>query len=156
MQYRLSSRLLATLQQQHPIFTSTLRLKRRHSNHDHLKQSYCKLEPKMSTSARRRLMRDFKVQSPLLSEFITNQNLTEIQRMQTDPPAGVSASPIQDNVMIWYVSSPSTLHEVSTLQEPSKTYKFDLQECRHHRPSRHPLRRWHIPPRDALRRAIPE
>lgn len=39
---------------------------------------------KMSTAARRRLMRDFK-------------------RMQTDPPAGVSASPIQDNVMTWYV-----------------------------------------------------
>lgn len=39
---------------------------------------------KMSTAARRRLMRDFK-------------------RMQTDPPAGVSASPIQDNVMTWFV-----------------------------------------------------
>ncbi|KFL60624.1 ubiquitin-conjugating enzyme E2 2 [Trichophyton rubrum CBS 118892] len=39
----------------------------------------------MSTSARRRLMRDFK-------------------RMQTDPPAGVSASPIADNVMTWYSS----------------------------------------------------
>lgn len=37
---------------------------------------------KMSTAARRRLMRDFK-------------------RMQTDPPAGVSASPIADNVMTW-------------------------------------------------------
>ncbi|KAF3284280.1 Ubiquitin-conjugating enzyme E2 2 [Orbilia oligospora] len=37
---------------------------------------------KMSTTARRRLMRDFK-------------------RMQTDPPAGVSASPIADNVMTW-------------------------------------------------------
>ncbi|KAK3991343.1 kinesin heavy chain [Cladorrhinum sp. PSN332] len=36
----------------------------------------------MSTSARRRLMRDFK-------------------RMQTDPPAGVSASPVPDNVMTW-------------------------------------------------------
>ncbi|KAG7145908.1 Ubiquitin-conjugating enzyme E2 2 like protein [Verticillium longisporum] len=34
----------------------------------------------MSTAARRRLMRDFK-------------------RMQTDPPAGVSASPVPDNVM---------------------------------------------------------
>jgi ubiquitin-conjugating enzyme E2 A len=37
----------------------------------------------MSTTARRRLMRDFK-------------------RMQTDPPAGVSASPVADNVMTWY------------------------------------------------------
>ncbi|PNY29374.1 Ubiquitin-conjugating enzyme E2 2 [Tolypocladium capitatum] len=37
---------------------------------------------RMSTAARRRLMRDFK-------------------RMQTDPPAGVSASPIPDNVMTW-------------------------------------------------------
>ncbi|KAK8080475.1 Ubiquitin-conjugating enzyme e2 2 [Apiospora hydei] len=36
----------------------------------------------MSTAARRRLMRDFK-------------------RMQTDPPAGVSASPVPDNVMTW-------------------------------------------------------
>lgn len=26
--------------------------------------------------------------------------------MQTDPPAGVSASPVPDNVMTWYVSSP--------------------------------------------------
>ncbi|KAL6836401.1 ubiquitin-conjugating enzyme E2 [Trichoderma sp. SZMC 28015] len=39
----------------------------------------------MSTAARRRLMRDFK-------------------RMQTDPPAGVSASPIPDNVMTWFVA----------------------------------------------------
>ncbi|OAP54136.1 ubiquitin-conjugating enzyme E2 2 [Fonsecaea erecta] len=36
----------------------------------------------MSTAARRRLMRDFK-------------------RMQTDPPTGVSASPLADNVMTW-------------------------------------------------------
>ncbi|KAK9462142.1 ubiquitin-conjugating enzyme [Lipomyces oligophaga] len=36
----------------------------------------------MSTTARRRLMRDFK-------------------RMQQDPPAGVSASPVSDNVMTW-------------------------------------------------------
>ncbi|KAL7822949.1 ubiquitin-conjugating enzyme E2 [Trichoderma gracile] len=41
----------------------------------------------MSTAARRRLMRDFK-------------------RMQTDPPAGVSASPIPDNVMTWLVLPP--------------------------------------------------
>jgi len=26
-----------------------------------------------------------------------------LQRMQTDPPAGVSASPVADNVMTWYV-----------------------------------------------------
>lgn len=25
------------------------------------------------------------------------------QRMQTDPPTGVSASPVPDNVMTWYV-----------------------------------------------------
>lgn len=25
------------------------------------------------------------------------------QRMQTDPPAGVSASPVADNVMTWYI-----------------------------------------------------
>lgn len=45
----------------------------------------------MSTAARRRLMRDFK-------------------RMQTDPPAGVSASPISDNVMTWYAL---LIHSVS-------------------------------------------
>lgn len=39
-------------------------------------------QTEMSTAARRRLMRDFK-------------------RMQTDPPAGVSASPVPDNVMTW-------------------------------------------------------
>ncbi|KAJ4402862.1 Ubiquitin-conjugating enzyme E2 2 [Didymella pomorum] len=47
---------------------------------------YLEIQSIMSTAARRRLMRDFK--SP--------------QRMQTDPPAGVSASPIADNVMTWY------------------------------------------------------
>lgn len=36
----------------------------------------------MSTPAKRRLMRDFK-------------------RLQTDPPAGVSGAPCQDNVLIW-------------------------------------------------------
>jgi ubiquitin-conjugating enzyme E2 A len=45
----------------------------------HLDLSICAI---MSTAARRRLMRDFK-------------------RMQTDPPAGVSASPVADNVMTW-------------------------------------------------------
>lgn len=50
------------------------------------------LQAKMSTAARRRLMRDFK-------------------RMQTDPPAGVSASPIADNVMTWYVGP--ILHSAS-------------------------------------------
>lgn len=29
------------------------------------------------------------------------------QRMQTDPPAGVSASPIADNVMTWLVAIPT-------------------------------------------------
>ena len=33
--------------------------------------------------------------------------MRDFKRMQTDPPAGVSASPIQDNVMTWYaISSP--------------------------------------------------
>jgi len=49
----------------------------------------------MSTAARRRLMRDFK-------------------RMQTDPPAGVSASPIADNVMTWYTFP--FLHQLSREQ----------------------------------------
>lgn len=54
----------------------------------------------MSTPARRRLMRDFKV-SFLTPPFSCFTN-TFLQRMQTDPPAGVSASPIADNVMTWY------------------------------------------------------
>ena len=36
----------------------------------------------MSTAARKRLMRDFK-------------------RLQNDPPAGVSGSPLDNNVMVW-------------------------------------------------------
>lgn len=36
----------------------------------------------MSTPARRRLMRDFK-------------------RLQTDPPAGVSGAPTDNNIMLW-------------------------------------------------------
>lgn len=36
----------------------------------------------MSTAARRRLMRDFK-------------------RLQQDPPAGISAAPNPDNIMVW-------------------------------------------------------
>ncbi|KAI1616706.1 ubiquitin-conjugating enzyme E2 2 [Exophiala viscosa] len=68
----------------------------------------------MSTSARRRLMRDFKVcaHSPISSLALPaptlrfrshgTECLTQFpQRMQTDPPAGVSASPIADNVMTW-------------------------------------------------------
>lgn len=31
--------------------------------------------------------------------------MRDFKRMQTDPPAGVSASPIADNVMTWYVLS---------------------------------------------------
>ncbi|CAG8219697.1 unnamed protein product [Penicillium salamii] len=51
----------------------------------------------MSTSARRRLMRDFK-------------------RMQTDPPAGVSASPVADNVMTWYaISLPQSVNRAMKL-----------------------------------------
>lgn len=51
-------------------------------------------------------MRDFKVcHSPVIMCFIKHQVLTlALQRMQTDPPAGVSASPIPDNVMTWYVT----------------------------------------------------
>jgi len=64
----------------------------------------------MSTSARRRLMRDFKV-CPAILLPVPNLDLVHSdptgnitdpqQRMQTDPPAGVSASPIADNVMTW-------------------------------------------------------
>ena len=61
-------------------------------------------QAKMSTAARRRLMRDFK-------------------RMQTDPPAGVSASPIADNVMTWYVSLVLHCH---FLPPPSEDYTLQL------------------------------
>eukprot|EP01088_Endostelium_zonatum_P000551 TRINITY_DN1079_c0_g1_i1.p1 TRINITY_DN1079_c0_g1~~TRINITY_DN1079_c0_g1_i1.p1 ORF type:complete len:153 (+),score=29.85 TRINITY_DN1079_c0_g1_i1:111-569(+) len=37
----------------------------------------------MSTPSRRRLMKDFK-------------------RLQTDPPAGISGSPLENNIMIWH------------------------------------------------------
>ncbi|KAJ5344434.1 Ubiquitin-conjugating enzyme E2 2 [Penicillium brevicompactum] len=58
----------------------------------------------MSTSARRRLMRDFKLSSlahisishdlhPLLSHLLYSY--------ANRPPAGVSASPVADNVMTW-------------------------------------------------------
>lgn len=87
--------------------------------------------PTMSTAARRRLMRDFK-------------------RMQTDPPAGVSASPIADNVMTWYESS---TNYPSLRRFPTNT---QAQERRHHRTLRHTLRRRHLPPRNALRRAVPQ
>ena len=40
------------------------------------------LVTKMSTSARRRLMRDFK-------------------RLQEDPPAGVSGAPTDNNILLW-------------------------------------------------------
>ncbi|GAB7337837.1 hypothetical protein MBLNU457_4236t2 [Dothideomycetes sp. NU457] len=68
----------------------------------------------MSTSARRRLMRDFKVSPLPLHRFRLKDGHSRAftfrlvkwysrssQRMQTDPPAGVSASPVADNVMTW-------------------------------------------------------
>lgn len=39
--------------------------------------------------------------------------MRDFKRMQTDPPAGVSASPIADNVMTWYVH----LHKSSSPAE---------------------------------------
>ncbi|RMX84600.1 hypothetical protein D0868_15457 [Hortaea werneckii] len=56
----------------------------------------------MSTAARRRLMRDFK-------------------RMQTDPPAGVSASPIADNVMTWYANTYTSNHTSTSAANPPPT-----------------------------------
>lgn len=84
--------------------------------------------PAMSTSARRRLMRDFKVCSPrilLLAtttfifrsiqfRIVSSTCANNVQRMQTDPPAGVSASPVADNVMTWYVDSDPTPTTFST------------------------------------------
>jgi hypothetical protein len=75
----------------------------------------------MSTAARRRLMRDFKVRHHPRVQLcarcntniaVTRAVLTSVQRMQMDPPAGVSASPIADNVMTWYDSPhpPRTRH----------------------------------------------
>jgi ubiquitin-conjugating enzyme E2 A len=59
----------------------------------------------MSTAARRRLMRDFKVRVTSLNiQGMYRASLLILmisQRMQTDPPAGVSASPVPDNVMTW-------------------------------------------------------
>lgn len=37
--------------------------------------------------------------------------MRDFKRMQTDPPAGVSASPISDNVMTWYGSPSACLKE---------------------------------------------
>lgn len=68
-------------------------------------------------------MRDFKVSPATLcppppgseisfpsfgSEKKMDCKFTDLQqRMQTDPPAGVSASPIADNVMTWLVAIPT-------------------------------------------------
>ena len=81
----------------------------------------------MSTAARRRLMRDFKVRSyyPPFSKGSHDSWLhigpwadRAEQRMQTDPPAGVSASPVADNVMTWYGSPQalSTRHAAMSLE----------------------------------------
>lgn len=57
----------------------------------------------MSTSARRRLMRDFKVTftPSSIPHLFQNKQANTLQRMQSDPPAGVSASPVSENVMTW-------------------------------------------------------
>lgn len=39
--------------------------------------------------------------------------------MQTDPPAGVSASPIADNVMTWYAPSTASLPMTPATASPS-------------------------------------
>jgi len=84
-------------------------------------------------------MRDFKVRSalacrvPVVPSGLWNllnlafslhepskSMLTLLQRMQTDPPAGVSASPIADNVMTWFVERlPPICYPASTF--PSST-----------------------------------
>jgi hypothetical protein len=59
--------------------------------------------------------------------------LTSVQRMQMDPPAGVSASPIADNVMTWYDSPrpPRTRHPYprsrSLEAEEHNIQRIDLQ-----------------------------
>lgn len=61
-------------------------------------------------------MRDFRVSHPFtvaLAAPLLCHARTDIlsQRMQTDPPAGVSASPIADNVMTWYPFPPPPLQQ---------------------------------------------
>lgn len=59
--------------------------------------------------------------------------MRDFKRMQTDPPAGVSASPIADNVMTWY-----GLHRKHRLRFSLKT-NLRPQERRDHRSLRHTL-----------------
>jgi len=84
-----------------------------------------------------------------------------MQRMQTDPPAGVSASPIADNVMTWYGAPihPRTRlpHQGALLRNAGLLYWRNFsrsganlvltlkQERSHHRPCRHALRGRDIP-----------
>ena len=72
-------------------------------------------------------MRDFKVSSPLHGStdhfyfkliqvrIVSSLYAKNVQRMQTDPPAGVSASPVADNVMTWYVFKSKSHHIQYTL-----------------------------------------
>jgi hypothetical protein len=94
--------------------------------------------------------------------------------MQTDPPAGVSASPIADNVMTWYASPhprpPRTRHRTPRFVLRSSSWATHAQlytqsemvsltveqERSYHRPRRHTVRGWHLSPRHALRRSLPE
>ncbi|KAJ5976396.1 Ubiquitin-conjugating enzyme [Penicillium waksmanii] len=58
----------------------------------------------MSTSARRRLMRDFKLcEKGLISSFFRRPPRPSFAPgvCKPTPPAGVSASPVADNVMTW-------------------------------------------------------
>jgi hypothetical protein len=91
---------------------------------------------RMSTAARRRLMRDFKVRHSYACDYATAPyrhphriGLTRVsQRMQTDPPAGVSASPIADNVMTWYdpLPSPRTRHVSVPLPDLMTIYRTNV------------------------------
>lgn len=104
----------------------------------------------MSTAARRRLMRDFKVcNCQLRSRADLALDSQFSQRMQTDPPAGVSASPIPDNVMTWLVY---TLADAAAAS-PGGSILANLaisQERRDYRARRHTVRGWHISPGDAV------
>lgn len=78
--------------------------------------------------------------------------LTHFQRMQTDPPAGVSASPVADNVMQWYVLSHAWERSIEVMLEGQVLIRG--QERGHHRTRGHPIRRRHLQTRHAVRGAI--
>ncbi len=56
---------------------------------------------KMSTPARRRLMRDFKRLQVVDVSVLLNSCPASSIMLQEDPPAGVSGAPGDNNIMLW-------------------------------------------------------